>query len=199
VASVTEDKRPLRADARRNRARILEAAEAVFAAKGVSVGIDEIAGAAHLGVGTLYRHFPTKEDLIAAILFERMRQLVERGRAYLDADDPVAGLRDFLTHVVDESLAKQDFVDALGGGPNPSMNPDPPPEVLEIAAGLNDLVSQLLAKAQARGAVRDDVTTGDLVGLVMGPCMACGSPLISAPSPHKMLAVVFDGLTTSSH
>jgi AcrR family transcriptional regulator len=195
VTSVTGEMRPQRADARRNRARILEAAQTVFAAKGSSAGVDEVATAAGVGVGTLYRHFPTKEDLIAAILFERMRQLIVDGQAYLEAEDPDQGLREFLTHVVDESLAKQDLVDALGGGPNPSMAPDPPPEVVEIAANLNELTGQLLARAQEHGSIRPDVTVGDLVGLVMGPCMACGSPLIAAPSPHKMLSVVFDGLT----
>jgi hypothetical protein len=66
--------------------------------------------------------------------------------------------------------------------------------MLEIVAALNDVTSRLLARAQLDGHIRDDVTSADLVGLVMGPCMACGSPFIASPSPHKMLAVVFDGL-----
>ena len=64
--------RPLRADAQRNRARILEAAEAVFAAEGIEVPVDMIAEKAGVGVGTLYRHFPTKEKLCEAILLERL-------------------------------------------------------------------------------------------------------------------------------
>lgn len=191
ISDAEAEAKPLRADARRNRARILEAAEAVFASRGSGAGIDEVAAAAGLGVGTLYRHFPTKEDLITAILFERMRRLIAAGEAYLDASDPDQGLLDFLTHIVNESVAKQDLTDALGGLTPPA---EPPAEIVEIAAALESITGRLLARAQSRGTIRDDVTTADLVGLVVGPCMACGSPLIATPSPHKMLTVVFDGL-----
>ena len=80
--------RPLRADAQRNRARILEAAEAVFAAEGIEVPVDVIAEKAGVGVGTLYRHFPTKERLCEAILLERLADLTVDARALADADGP---------------------------------------------------------------------------------------------------------------
>ena len=70
--------RPLRADARRNRAKVLEAAEEVFASEGLAVPIDEVARRAGVGVGTVYRHFPTKEALFEAIVVARLEALVER-------------------------------------------------------------------------------------------------------------------------
>jgi AcrR family transcriptional regulator len=119
----THTARPQRADARRNRARILEAAEAVFASRGSGAGIDDVATEAGLGVGTLYRHFPTKEALISAILFERIHRLIGAGETYLEVEDPADGLYQFLTHLVDEAVAKQDLTDALAGWTPPEEPP----------------------------------------------------------------------------
>src|SRR5215472_3500974 len=77
--------KPLRADAQRNRARVLQAARRAFAAEGVSVPLDEIARRAGVGAGTVYRHFPSKEALFEAVVHDRLRQLTEEGRA-LSAD-----------------------------------------------------------------------------------------------------------------
>ena len=76
--------RPLRADAARNRARVLEVAYETFAAEGLSVPIDEIARRAGVGAGTVYRHFPTKEDLFQAVVESRMQHIIDAGRALLD-------------------------------------------------------------------------------------------------------------------
>src|SRR5580704_7958811 len=80
-------KRPLRVDARQNRERVLDVAKAVFSAEGLDVPIDEIARRAGLGVGTLYRHFPTKGALFQAIVLGRMEHLVEEARALAEAPD----------------------------------------------------------------------------------------------------------------
>ena len=79
------EERLLRADALRNRARILEAAEVVFAAEGIEAPVDTIAEKAGVGVGTLYRHFPTKEKLCEAILLDRLMDLTADARALADA------------------------------------------------------------------------------------------------------------------
>ena len=107
--------RPLRADAARNRARILAAAEAVFAAEGIEVPVDMIAEKAGVGVGTLYRHFPTKEKLCEAILLERLASLTVDAQALADADDPAAAFFGFLDHVVEEAAAKRDLIVAVMG------------------------------------------------------------------------------------
>ena len=80
--------RPLRADARRNRNRVLEAARAAFGAEGSDVSLDEIARRAGVGPGTVYRHFATKEALFEAVVFDRIGELVEEARALLDDPDP---------------------------------------------------------------------------------------------------------------
>ena len=99
----------------RNRARLLEAAEAVFAAEGISVPVDLIAEKAGVGVGTLYRHFPTKEKLFEAILIGRIDEIADDARARVDSDDPGTAFFDFLAHLVEESALKRDLIQALMG------------------------------------------------------------------------------------
>jgi AcrR family transcriptional regulator len=88
--------KPLRADAERNRKRILDAAAELFAAKGLSVGLDEIAQHAGVGVGTAYRRFPDKRQRIEALFEERLDRLVELAERALAADDAWEGLTGFL-------------------------------------------------------------------------------------------------------
>src|SRR5665213_269056 len=95
-----EGPRPLRADAQRNRARVLEAAEKVFAAEGISVPVDIIAEKAGVGVGTLYRHFPTKEKLFEAILIGRIMEIAADARSRLNSDDAGSAFFRFLEHLV---------------------------------------------------------------------------------------------------
>src|SRR3954465_10653266 len=104
--------RPLRADAARNRARVLEVAYETFAEQGLSVPIDEIARRAGVGAGTVYRHFPTKEALFEAVIGERMRFLVGRARELLAAD-PSAALFEFLREMVRTGAADHGMVEAL--------------------------------------------------------------------------------------
>src|SRR5258708_35087835 len=92
--------RPLRADAARNRARVLEVAYDTFAAEGLSVPIDEIARRAGVGAGTVYRHFPTKEALFQAVIEDRMQRLVDDGRALLESDGPGKALFTYLRSIV---------------------------------------------------------------------------------------------------
>src|SRR6516165_10830108 len=95
-------RKPLRADAERNRRRLLAVAQEVFAAEGLAVPIDEIARRAGLGVGTLYRHFPTKEALFAAIVTERMKAVVDDARSLRDVGDPGEALLGFLGRMAAE-------------------------------------------------------------------------------------------------
>src|SRR5215212_10297175 len=85
---MTPEPRALRADAERNRRRILDAARTVFAEHGLAVGVDAVARAAGVGVGTLYRRFPTKQDLLRAIVEDRVDRLAERFAEAAQIDDP---------------------------------------------------------------------------------------------------------------
>jgi AcrR family transcriptional regulator len=177
----------------RNRKRILVAAEEIFAQWGSAAGMDDVALAAGLGVGTLYRHFPTKEALLEAILLDRMQRLVEQGRTYLEASDPGDALFEFLGQFVAQSQSKQDMIDALAKGFDSEQMFQNPGARATIEL-LTDIAGQLLQAAQTAGDVRPDLTSADLLGLVLGPCMAPGNPLIASCSPQRMLAVVRDGL-----
>jgi len=111
--AVSPDDRPLRADARRNRALLLEAAEAVFAARGVSASTEEVARTAGVGVGTLFRHFPTKEALLEAVFRERLQRMAEGLRDLGAADDLGTAFFDFLSDAVAHSATKVALADAL--------------------------------------------------------------------------------------
>src|SRR3979411_3073199 len=104
-----EERRPLRADAERNRRRLIDAATAMFCERGLEVGVGEIADKAGVGRGTLFRNFPSKEHLIAGIVVERIHQMVARGQAQLDAEDPGEALFGML----DESVGLQQTDRAL--------------------------------------------------------------------------------------
>ncbi len=179
--------RPLRADAQRNRARILEAAEVVFAAEGIEVPVDTIAEKAGVGVGTLYRHFPTKEKLCEAILLERLSALTVDARALADAADPAAAFFGFLAHIVEQGAAKRDLLVAvMGAGLAFDM------AAAEVKDELREAVGVLLQRAQAVGAVRPDVTAAMVVALVGATCQAAAHS-VGAPA-CDMLAIVCDGL-----
>ena len=183
--------RPLRADAQRNRLRVLEAAEAVFASEGISVPVDVIAEKAGVGVGTLYRHFPTKEKLFEAILIQRLEELVADARSRLGSDHPGAAFFGFLHHLVDEVVLKRDFILAMSGAGV---------EFEVVAADakedLQKAVTDLLRAAQAAGAVRDDVSGAVVLSLVGGTCIAAEGHHQEA-APLDLLQIICDGLRTA--
>lgn len=180
-------KKPLRADAQRNRQLVLEVAEAVFATEGLAVPIDEIARRAELGVGTIYRHFPTKEALFEAIVRQRMERMVEGARAVVNAADPGEAFFAFLARMVDGS--KKDFVDALA-----RSGVDLSRELGASKAELRQALGGLLKRAQRAGDVRDDVTIDDVFALVSGVFVAIDQRGGDAASRKHLLAVVSDGL-----
>ncbi|MCU1490166.1 MAG: Transcriptional regulator, TetR family [Acidimicrobiaceae bacterium] len=186
--------RPLRADAQRNRTKILEAAEAVFASDGIGVPVDEIARVAGVGVGTLYRHYPTKEALYEAIVLHHFELLIEDTCAGLHSDDPTATLFSLLERVVDETLNKRDLAEALNAsGTDLKARPS-----LKAAFGqLEAMWAELLGRAQALGTVRDDVQIQEIFALVGGVCTATERSG-SSVDPRRLLAVVVDGLRPGS-
>jgi AcrR family transcriptional regulator len=181
------EERPLRADAVRNRARILEAAEVVFAAQGIEAPVDDIAEKAGVGVGTLYRHFPTKEKLCEAILLDRLADLTVDARAAADAPDPAAAFFGFLQHFVVLGESKRDLIVAVMGA---GLNFEE--AAAQVKDDLRDAVGVLLSRAQEVGAVRMDVTPTAVVSLVGATCQAAGHT-DDAPA-MELLAIVCDGL-----
>src|SRR6478609_9606079 len=136
--------RPLRADAARNRARVLEVAYETFAADGLGVPIDEIARRAGVGAGTVYRHFPTKEDLYRAVIEDRIRGVVSDGRALVAGDDPGQALFTFLRSLVlDWGATDRGLADALAG-----LGIDIKATMPEVKDAFHDMLDELLRAAQ---------------------------------------------------
>lgn len=169
----------LRADARRNRERVLGAAEAAFAAEGLAVPLDEIARRAGVGAGTVYRHFPSKEALFQAVVVERLEQFAAQARELLEASDPGEAFFGYFRRVVRQVSLNKALCDALDA----SCKTDP-------AHGFRDAAGELFALAQKAGAVRGDIDAADLRGLVVG-CVAAERQV---PSGEHIVDVVIDGM-----
>ena len=180
----------MRADARRNRLTILAAAEEVFAEQGAGVPVDEVARRAGVGVGTLYRHFPTKEALFAAIVVQHMERIRDEAIRLGASADPGSALFEFLALLAREGTSKRNLVDALSGA---GINIKD--AAADTKAELEEAGGRLLTRAQEAGQVRADVTLADLFGLVMGACSAGeGGPAPVDCSSARMIAIVCDGL-----
>ena len=172
--------RPLRADAARNREKVLQAARQAFAESGYGVPLDEIASRAGVGPGTVYRHFPSKEALFESVVTARITDLVSDARARADADDPGEAFFGFLARIAGEAAAKRDLPDAISV--SGSLRED-------LFAAL-DL---LLRRAQQAGAVRAGIVTSDLIVLLKG--MFAGLAGSTDPAVHeRVFAVLADGL-----
>lgn len=169
--------KPLRADARRNRARILAAAEEVFAARGASASTEEVAAAAGVAIGTVFRHFPTKRDLLSAILKDLLAELREAA----GSDDLFA----FFARVVTAAAAKRFVVDLLASD-------GVHVEVGGVVDLLAEAVGDLLARAQAAGEVRADVRLDEVLALLTAA--AQGALRWSPDLRERTLAVIFAGL-----
>jgi AcrR family transcriptional regulator len=179
--------RPLRADAARNRARVLEVAYETFAAEGLAVPIDEIARRAGVGAGTVYRHFPTKEDLFRAVIEDRLGRVVDDGRALLASGGPGEALFMFLrSMVLDWGATDQGLVDALAG-----VGIDIKDAVPDAEEAFMALVGELLRAAQDAGVVRHDVSVPDVKAILVG-LQAMQS--YSDEAAKRLTDVVLDGL-----
>jgi AcrR family transcriptional regulator len=181
--------RPRRADARRNRARILEAAEAVFPASGLSTPVEEIARHAGVGIGTVYRHFPTKEALFEAILVSRVERLADEAGSLSSATDAGAAFLELFTRIVEEAAARKAFADALA-----RAGVDVKAATSAAGQELLGALGALLARAQQDGTVRHDVDLDQVIALLVGACLAAEHGNMDRGLHTRALAIIFDGL-----
>ncbi len=186
---VDSEPRPLRADAVKNRLRILEAAEEVFAAEGVTASVDAVAERAGVGVGTLYRNFPTKEALFEAIVVMRIDELSQAIESVAEAEDPGKAFFDFLRLLAGRAALKRDLFAALA-----TAGIDIKSQCAETYDRMRQAIERLLERAQRAGAVRTDIDGTEAIGLVVGTCLAAEQSPGFAGSPERMLEVVFDGM-----
>jgi|tagenome__1003787_1003787.scaffolds.fasta_scaffold20972062_4 AcrR family transcriptional regulator len=179
------DERPLRADARRNRERILGAARAVCAEQGANVQIDDVARLAGVGVGTVYRHFPTKDALIEALVAEKFCMTIENLRAALEIEDPweafAAGLRTN-AEVMAADAGLRDALIRLGPAARHSD---------DDRAEVHALATRLIERAQTAGVVREDVTADDVGSLMAGLSTSMAHPEVDW---RRHLEIMLDGL-----
>jgi AcrR family transcriptional regulator len=159
--------RPLRADARRNRERVLEVAREAFAAEGMSVPLDEIARRAGVGPGTLYRHFPTKEALLGAVMHDRMRRLADEAAGLCGSADPGAAFFAFIDRIAIEAGPKRDLFEALASAGSGAGQ-----EVASAVDDVRDGLACLLDRAQRAGAVRAGIGSAELTALLSGMLFA---------------------------
>jgi AcrR family transcriptional regulator len=179
----------LRADALRNRRRILDAAAEAFSDGGLEVGVAEIARRAEVGAGTLFRHFPSKEDLIFAIVEERTLDMIEAGRAALEEEDPGEALRRFMFAGTELHVRDRGFFDAAMTRVNKEQR------LRELRDEIVAIAGELLERAQVAGAARDDVEPQDL------PLLMCAAAGAAAPVHGRLpdlwqryVGLILDGL-----
>ena len=155
--------KPLRADARRNRERVLAAARGCFAEQGYEAQMTDVARKAGVGVGTVYRHFPDKTELIEALVAERFHQFAAAAADALEAEDAWAGFRGWLeacAEIQAEDKMVCDFIaEAVGAERG---------DAIAREQGLEDATHRVIEHAKAAGAIRKGVEPGDIPGLMCG-------------------------------
>src|SRR3954471_4967502 len=115
AVTVSTETKPLRRDAERNRQRIIEAARGVFAERGLAATLDDVAAAAGVGVGTVYRRFPNKDELVEALFVDRIDQMVELAKQAAEIDDPWEALETFLTRAAELNALDRGFKEVVLG------------------------------------------------------------------------------------
>jgi AcrR family transcriptional regulator len=180
---------PLRRDARENRERILAAARECFAAEGVDVPVEEIAHRAGVGMGTLYRRFPTKDDLIDAVLAEALDAYTRTAQRFLAEDDPWAGFCGFLERALELHAENLALKDVLASG-------DHGAEGVEMARErLRPIVARLISRAQEAGALRADFSPRDMPIVFWTAGRVIEATAGVAPELwRRYLALLLDGL-----
>jgi AcrR family transcriptional regulator len=185
---MSEEGRRLRADARRNRARILEAAFEAFATEGLSVPVQEIARRAGVGTGTVSRHFPTKESLFEAILLSRATWLADEATRLARSVDAGTAFFEFFSLVIAEGTANLGMAEALAGA-GFDLDSVSRRNGLDITGALTDL----LLRAQRAGAVRADVDAMDVKALIAG-CLARTPTAADLEARDRMISIAVRGL-----
>jgi AcrR family transcriptional regulator len=182
------EKRKPRADAIRNRERVLEAAKAVFSQGGPEASLEAVARRAGVGIGTLYRHFPTREALYEAVYRREVEQLVELAQHPEAKMAPVEALRRWLRAGVEFIATKKGMAAALAMAAHGSS---------DLAAysldRLSRAVGELLQRAVAAGEIRADIDPEDLLRALVGMCYAHDRPGWQAKVLH-LVDVFIDGL-----
>ncbi|MEZ0093746.1 TetR/AcrR family transcriptional regulator [Streptacidiphilus sp. EB129] len=179
--------RPMRADARRNYERLVTVATEAFLEHGTDASLDDIAKRAGVGPGTLYRHFPTRQQLIDAVLEQWIQSVLADAEPLLGADDPAEALSAWLHRLVSHVSVFRGLAAALLP---PLPKSKSPGWVLHSTAG------ELFERAQASGRIRPDVEVGDVLVMISGITWACDSG--KTVNADRLVDLIMDGLRTGA-
>ena len=179
----------LRSDARRNRERVVASARELIARKGPDVSVEEITQHAGLGMGTLYRHFPTKEELIDAVLEDAFAELVELARQAAAEEDAWTGLTRFLEQALARHAANRGLKDVLASREHGRRRAE------AMRKRIRPVLRELIERAQAQGTLRADFTSEDLPLVFWTAGRVIETTASVAPDYwRRYLALLLDGL-----
>jgi AcrR family transcriptional regulator len=180
--------RPLRADAQRNRERLLDTAVRAFSHDGPDVTLDAIAKDAGVGIGTLYRHFPTREALVEAAYRSELARLCDAVADLLQTMPPDEAARTWMDRFVDYMTTKRGMAEALRAVIASGGNPYSESRDRLVAA-----ITTLLRAGAAAGTVRSDIEPGDVLASLSGVSLAAGEPA-QRDQARRLLDLLMDGL-----
>ena len=179
----------MRADAQRNRRRLLRAAGEVFAEQGPQASTEEVARRAGVAVGTVFRHFPTKADLLRALMKGLLQQLVDDADVLVAQGEPGTALFDFFTQLVERTTANRTVVSLLA-----AEGIDVP--IAGALGPLTSAVQELLRRGQRVGAIRAGIQTDEVMALLVGACQGALHGGWSPDLRRRTLDIMFAGMTT---
>lgn len=182
----------MRQDARENRERILAAAEAVFGAYGAVGSTEEVARRADVGIATVFRHFPTKEELIEAALLRHFDQLAERAHALAAGGEPAVAWRTLIRAMIETGATKLTLASTFD-------REGIPDSVTAASNRLKAAVSQALRQAQNAGAVRPSVTVEEVYLLIRGLAQASATLPARPDTLDRAIEVILTGLSKPTH
>ena len=191
IRDVNSETRPLRADAERNRKALLDAAAAVFAEHGLEASTAEIARRAGVGQGTVFRRFPTKDDLVAAIVVDRLVDITEGARALVANPPPEGAVLAFMAELASMHVRDRGLIEAVNG-----TRALADPAVHDAHGELMDVLEEVVKRDREAGLVREDLGAFDVMALSKAVASAC-EPGIATAGWKRYLAVVAAGLRPS--
>jgi AcrR family transcriptional regulator len=174
--------RALRADAARNRERVMQAAVELFARDGVAVAVPDVAARAGVGRATVYRSFPTKQHLVAAVLVERLRWFEAQARAALQGDDAWVGFCSVIAAALGAEASDHTVAASLDFGGEEL------PELAAARADARSALIELMDRAKAQGAMRSDATPADVRLLFNGPAYLLAADGVADPAAFARVA-----------
>jgi AcrR family transcriptional regulator len=179
--SVESVSTPKRADAIRNRERVVAAARAVFAERGIEASVPEVAARAGVGKATVYRSFPSKEHLIAAVVIDRLGDFERRARELLDEPDAWTALRELLSEKAVEHCADRTLASAAQARASSEL-------LADARRRMWDAVEELMGRAKEQGTMRSSATTDDLRVLWGGAARVLTAEQVDDPAEWRRYA-----------